>query len=160
MLAFLLAITIFAQDPAWTLDRFKSQYIEAQADVSFMRWIRDEPYTAVPFDKLELTVEEFHNRERDYRGAFTPTFLIGYPDKIEYSLEEELNGPLQVIRHELGHLVELQQERIYFETSGEYAHIGHGDAQDPFVLATNAIARWFYRGMRSDYVYWPGLIGR
>lgn len=88
--------------------------------------------------------------------------MIG-PDQIEYSKKHALLYPYLVMRHELGHMRELQEEIKWtsieaFTTFGWW-HFGHGDFLDPLVQTINFVTRWFYRGLPENHSYWPNLIG-
>lgn len=157
-----------AQDPCWTLERLRSQYMEAEVDVEFSRWLSDRPFSKENFDDVFLRVVE-HPDIFEINGVKAlGVFMVGGlhvigPDTIEYSLKHEHDGPIQILRHELGHRRELKEESKWtpnaiFNTYGWW-HFGHGDFLDSLVQTTQWVLNWFFRGLPENHSYWPGKVG-
>lgn len=161
-----------AQDPCWTIERLRSQYSEAEGNVFFYRWLMDKPFSRTDFLEeesfsLRLIVIEhpdvFMVGDSQAIGVFRAGAFSSI-DTIEYSLKHEKEGPIQVLRHELGHLRELKEEikldALNAFTKFGWWHFGHGDFLDPLVQATNWVKNWFYRGLPERHSYYPGQVGR
>ena len=158
-----------AKYPCWTLERVKTEYIEAEANIGFYRWLMDLPFS---FSKLE---DEFAFFPKIAVVEHPDVFTIGGKpaagvfglgvgwDYIEYSLKHEATVLPMVLMHEWGHKRELDEETKWDLTNAflkfGWWHFGHGDFLDPLVKATNHVKDWFFRRMPPNYSYWPGLVG-
>lgn len=159
--------------PCWTLERVKKQYIEAEANVWFARWLMDLPFSISALEdnsalSPKITVIEhpdiFTTNGRQAVGVFNVgRYGIFGPDQVEYSIKHEATILPIVLMHELGHKRELDEERKRntnaVNTFGWW-HFGHGDFLDPLVKATNFLKDWFFRGLPQTHSYYPGQIGK
>lgn len=162
-----------AQDPCWTMERLRSQYKEAEEDVYFYRWLTTWPPEDLKFSRTNLNdgiirlvviehPDAFMVGDSLALGVFRTGAVFGLIDVIEYSLKHEREGPIQVLRHEWGHLRELHEENKWtlnaFINYGWW-HFGHGDFLDPLVKTVNHVKNWFYRGLPERHSYYPGQVG-
>ena len=97
-------------------------------------------------------------------GVFkVSTFSVLNIYQIEYSKKHALIYRNLIMRHELGHMREFEEEIKWSPFDAFFAfgwwHFGHGDLLDPLVKTVNFVTRWFYRGLPENHSYWPGLIG-
>src|SRR3989344_4072170 len=162
-----------AKYPCWTLERVKSEYREAEANVEFSRWLVNAPFSRSELEDYsaifpKLTIIEhpdaFMSNGSPAAGVYKAVGLhaVGW-DHIEYSLKHETTVLPMVLMHELGHKRELDEERKRnplnaFLTFGWW-HFGHGDFLDPQVKSTNHVKDWFYRRVPKYLSYYPGQIG-
>ena len=161
-------ILIQAENPCWTWQWLKEEYPAAEADVGFSRWLTDRPFSPQSLDDISLRILEhpdiFYISGGPAMGALKVGGLhvIG-PNQIEYSKKHALLYRNLIMRHELGHLRELEEELkltpFSIFLSFGWWHFGHGDTLDPLVKTVNFVTRWFYRGLPENSSYWPGLIG-
>lgn len=162
-----------ARYPCWTLERVKTQYLEAEANIGFQRWLLDLPFSKTQLgDDSEifpkLMVVEHPDAFIVGNGLAAGVYkvvgihVVGW-DYIEYSLKHETTVLPMVLMHEQAHKRELDEEKKYtsdavFKTYGWW-HEGHGDFLDPSVKSINHVKNWFFRRMPQSHSYYPGQVG-
>lgn len=161
-----------AKYPCWTLERVKTQYLEAEANVEFYRWLQDLPFSKLVLENdlaifPQLAVIEHPDVFTVNGGSAIGVYKVkdahvfGW-DQIEYSLKHESTILPMVLMHELGHKRELEEEKKWninaLLTFGWW-HFGHGDFLDPLVKTSNHLINWFNRRLPQTHSYYPGQVG-
>lgn len=126
---------------------------EAQA----RRWMAAE-VQGLPFTELRiedagpLIIEErpfmWWDGSQWYDGMFWPTD----PPRIEFNGHWDDADDYPILQHELAHF------QGYVQKQKGWAWLGHGTAEDPYVIAANFLVGWLIK-VKPGHPYYPGRIG-